>query len=358
MRHIHRILRWIIFTAGGVVGAVTLLVLAGPSIRSWQMERAIARFEKRPSQDRADSLVELIQVHAGTDEQGGRALALLLRPNIVTRKAYAAGRPVTIGMERSFNLDFRRFLWMEETISVNKQPVRQGHGDESLDPEALCLRVPLFSTQPGTYPLELRLQYSLGIERASRATTVLSYLHDGFPWLIPEPATWQPGRTYECDVTVSSEVIIAGDDAEKIELISSPELDQAMRAAFSGRYIGMETGFSTPAGQRWVRGSAQVSYENIPVAAAFRIALRLPEGREIPVRGTWPQALSARAGSSGSLTIDPSSLVIETPGQYKATLVLVPDPDLAYTDVAIKSIWNGTLEFPIRFTIDANAPSR
>jgi hypothetical protein len=352
------IVRWIIFATAGVVGIATILMLAGPSIRSWQMERATARFEKRPTQSRADSLVELLQAHAGTDRQGKRALALLLRPNIVTRKAYAPGRPIAISIARPFKLDFRRFLWMEETISVNGQPVMQGHGADHLDPVESCLRVPLLPTQPGTYPVELRLQYSLGIECGSRMTTVLDYLHDGLPWLIPESGTWRPGRTYECDVTVSSEVIVGGDDAEEIGLISSPELDQAMRAAFSTRYIGMETGISTPAGMRWVRGSAQISYENIPLAVAFRVALRLPDGRETPVHSLWPSTLSARAGSSGSLTIDPSSLVVETPGRYNATLVLAPDPGLAYTDVAIKSIWNGTLELPIRFTVDANAPSR
>jgi hypothetical protein len=351
---VHRIFRRVLFAIAGVVGVLAILVLAGPSIRSWQMERAIARFEKRPSQNRADSLVDLIQAHAGTEEQGGRALALLLRPKIVTRKTYAAGRPITIATELPFKLAFREFLWKEETIAVNGQQMRQYHGSDRLDHGTSYLNVPSFHTQPGTYPIELRIQCSLGIERASRATTVLGYLHDGLPWLIPKPATWQPGRTYECDFTVSSEVNVVGEDAEEIELISSPEVDQAMRAAFSARHIAIETGFSTPAGERWVRGSAEISYESLPLAAAFSVTLRLPEGREIPARGTWPSTLSARAGSSGSFTVDPSSLIVEAPGRYRATLVLVPDPNLAYRDPTIKAIWNGMLEFPISFIIDAN----
>jgi hypothetical protein len=355
---IHRIFRRILSVVAGIVGILTILVLIGPRIRSWQMERAIARFEEQPSQNRADNLVDLIQTHAGTDEQGSRALALLLRPKIVTRKAYAAGRPVTIATELPFKLAFRRFLWKEEAIAVNEQEMMQYHGSDSLDHGTLRLNVPIFYTQPGAYPVKLRIQCSMGIERTSRLTTALGYLHDGVPWLIPEPAAWQPARTYKCDFTVSSEVQVVDHDAEKVELVSSPELDQAMRAAFSAGHSSMETMLSTPAGPRWVRGSALIHYENIPLAAAFRVILRLPDGREIPQYGVWPREFSARAGSSGSFQTDPSGLTIEAPGRHKATLILVPDPNLAYKDPTIKAIWNGTLEFPISFFIDVNEPRR
>ena len=40
------------------------------------------------------------------------------------------------------------------------------------------------------------------------------------------------------------------------------------------------------------------------------------------------------------------------PGEYKAAVVLRPDPNHAYEDPAIKEIWGGTLEFPITFAID------
>jgi hypothetical protein len=219
--------------------------------------------------------------------------------------------------------------------------------------------VPIWYTQPGTYPLELRIQCSVGIERTSKGAALFSYLHDGLPWLIPDMAAWRPSRTYQCDFTVSSEVTIAGDDdAEKVELISSAELDQAMRAAFSARYIGIQSGFSTPAGRYSIRGGTQIFYRNIPLAAAFRITLRLPDGREVPMRGIGPDRFSARVGSSGSFEVYPWNFAVEAPGRHNATLILVPDRDLAYRDVAIKSIWNGTLEFPVSFFVDANQPSR
>ena len=39
------------------------------------------------------------------------------------------------------------------------------------------------------------------------------------------------------------------------------------------------------------------------------------------------------------------------PMSITGTLVLRPDPDYAYEDPAIKSIWNGTLEFPISSSV-------
>ncbi len=355
MGRVHRILRWIVFTVAGIIGLATVLVLAGPSLRHWQVERAIARFEKHPSQARADSLVALLQMHAATGEQGKRALALLLRPKITTRKAYAVGRPITIATELPFELNFRRFLWNEEAISVNGQQVIQHHGARTLNHGTTNLNLPISHTQPGVYAVELRIQCSLAIERTGMMTTVLGHLHDGLPGLIPDPAAWRPARTYECDFTVSSEVMVGGDDAEEIELVSSPESDKAMRAAFSVRCIGLGGRSWAPVGTP----SVTVSYTNIPLAAAFHVALRLPDGREMPVRGVWPGPfILARAGSSNSFIVDPSNFPVATLDQYRATLVLTPDPDLAYQDVATKSMWNGTLEFPISFslTADPNGP--
>lgn len=355
----HVMVRWTIFTIGGLVGLLTILVLAGPSIRSWQMGRAIARFEKRPSQGRADTLVELLQIHAATDEQGKRALALLLRPNIMTRKAYASGQIVTIGIERPFDLSFHKFLWSKEMISIIGLPATPRGSSGALEHGSSCLDVPISYTQPGTYPLELRIQCSVGIERASKGTTLLYHLHDGLPWLIPEPAMWQPGRIYDCDFTISGQTIVIADgEVEKVGLTSSPELDRAMRAAFSARHIYIESSVSTSIGERRVLGATQIVYKDIPLAGAFTITLRLPDGRDLPQPGSWPKEFSARAGRSGKFTVYPSNFALDMPGRYKGTVVLVPDPDLAYRDVAIKSIWNGTLEFPISFTIDANAPGR
>ena len=97
-------------------------------------------------------------------------------------------------------------------------------------------------------------------------------------------------------------------------------------------------------------------------AVAFQAVLRLPDGREILSPYRFGEPLRARAGAAGEFSISIVDFVAReaagvrmpwVPGAYTGTLILRPDPDLAYDDPAIDAIWNGTLEFPIRFTVTA-----
>jgi len=49
---------------------------------------------------------------------------------------------------------------------------------------------------------------------------------------------------------------------------------------------------------------------------------------------------------------------VTAPGDYEGTCVLRPDPNFAYDDPAIKEIWNGTLEFPMSFSLYEEMPVR
>jgi hypothetical protein len=154
---------------------------------------------------------------------------------------------------------------------------------------------------------------------------------------------------------------VAEDEAERIELASSPELDQAMRTVFSASpQRGIVTQFATPSGDRWIRwrkSTGQITYKELPAAVAFDVVLRLPDGREFEGTATQRPQFCARAGSSGVFTPSASGLSWpEQPGRYDATLVLKPNLDLAYRDPRIKILWNGTLELPISFEIYTNGP--
>ena len=92
--------------------------------------------------------------------------------------------------------------------------------------------------------------------------------------------------------------------------------------------------------------------QRLPVAAAFELSLRLPDGRELPWGdGRQPQHIRLRSGDYGQFVVDVGCFGLTEPGDYAGTLVLRPDPDYAYEDPAIKAIWNGTLEFPISFSV-------
>ena len=350
-RLIRPTLSWILIGVGIAVGLQCLWLMVGPRIRHWQVEKATARFEAKPSQARADELVGLICNHAADAEQGRRALHLLLQPNVVVRKAYAVGQPVGINLERAFDLGFRSVLWLDGTISVDGAPVLRGQDTPHQFRRApMNLRVPRAFPQAGTYPLEIRFQYALGIERANR-------LWGLFAWLlrrvgVAPGAGWQPARTYDCDFTVRTEVVVAPqEEAETVELVANPDLDRAVRRAFLMDSPDANSASSpSAAGPQMTPSVFYIHYRNLPIAVSFECVRRLPDGREIPFPGWYPEQFRAPAGSSGSFFVDLQLIRPSRGGESLGTIVLKPDRELAYRDPTIKAIWNGTLEFPIQST--------
>ncbi len=57
------------------------------------------------------------------------------------------------------------------------------------------------------------------------------------------------------------------------------------------------------------------------------------------------------------MVLNPWDFAVTEPGTYTGTLVLRADPNIAYTDPAMTAIWNGTLEYPISFTIHSKLNS-
>lgn len=348
-KRVHPIRWWILVGVGVAVGLQCLWLVVGPRIQHWQVERAMARFEANPSQARADELVGLICDHGADAEQGRRALRLLLQPQIVVRKMYAVGQPVGIRLERPFDLGFRDVLWLDGTISVDGQTVVRNHGSpRQFDRAPAVLRVPRVYPQTGTYPVEIRLQYAVGIERANRLRNFLA-------WLVRRAGAtmgpgWQPARTYDCDFTVRTEIAIAAKgEAETVQLVSNPELDRAVRTAFLMEGSNLNGVSATSVTHRQIDPAyPYIQYRNLPAAVSFRCVRRLPDGQEVAMP-TWNlEQFRAPAGSSGSFDIDMQGSLPRDRAKNLGTIILRPDPELAYLDPTIKAIWNGTLEFPIR----------
>jgi hypothetical protein len=90
--------------------------------------------------------------------------------------------------------------------------------------------------------------------------------------------------------------------------------------------------------------------KTLPLAAAFELSC------DWPTAGNYRQARIAAAASAYARQVrgvrgERGSFGVTEPGEYSGTLVLRPDPNYAYEDPAIKSLWNGTLEFPISFVV-------
>lgn len=134
--------------------------------------------------------------------------------------------------------------------------------------------------------------------------------------------------------------------------MADPQTDDRMRAAIATETSERHGVYGTAAGRRGHRGSMSVTFKTLPAAAAFELSLRLADGRELPTGSKrQPQHFRLRAGDFGGFVVDVGSFGLTESGEYVGTLVLKPDPDYAYEDPAIKSIWNGTLEVPISFAV-------
>ena len=340
-------LRGVLLGVACVVGLASLWTVVGPVVRSRRVARAIALFERKPSQAGADELVGLLSDHAATAVQGERILTMLLRPVVRTRPTYAAGKPVSLALERPFRLDFEDALWQLDQIEIDGRlhvidPGRRGSVKEIVHVQGLDGP----RAQPGVHQFDARCTYRLGLERHSLSAKLVKHL-GRVPlasWL-PVPAGWQPARTYGCAFTIPVTVTVAAEEeAEMVELVSSPELDEAMRVAFG--LPGSETAPSEPA--------MGLDYRNLPMDVAFRTTLRVSDenGLAMPVSYSWQLQHGrwrGRAGRSGSLSLHHWWQYIHTGTTYTGTLTLEPDPEYAYEDPTIKAIWGGTLEIPISY---------
>jgi len=157
---------------------------------------------------------------------------------------------------------------------------------------------------------------------------------------------------YACSVGVDADIVVVErSQAERIELESNPDRDQTMQGAFKSRFIPLMRWYTTPSGRRRSTGGLEILYHDLPMAVGFQPMLRLSDGREILGDRRASYGLHARAGSSGQSSLPPSTLMPDEPGSYTGTLVLRADPNGAYRDPKIKTIWDGELEFAISFTI-------
>jgi len=354
-----RVLGWLLIGLACLLGTLCLWTVVGPVIRSWQVERAIARFERSPSQTSADGLAGFLQSHAATTKQGSRILALLRRPAITTRPTYPAGLPVWIAAEQPFRLALRDTMDCREDIRTVEGGDRRGvSGRRQSDPKPLCLRgLQADQAKPGTHTVTVRGASSISIQRRSRLTTRGYWMNDVLRLLgFSTGQGAQPARQYECEFEIPVEVtVVPREKAENIELIASAKLDDSMEDAFEvGSFPVLVGSARMGSGRNLHYTPKAIQYHDLPVSIAFRLTLHLsdPWGQEFSLED--PKPLVIRAGTSGRRFL---SCRPQEPGTYTGTVILRPDPNSAYQDPAIESIWDGTLELPISLTF-TEKPSR
>lgn len=369
-RPIRLVYRRLLFGVGLIAAVGLVAPRTARVVQRQRVEAAIARFEENPSQERADALIQLLTRKAANDAQGERILTRLLYPKVVARSAYPFGKTPVFSMERLYEVHFPHSTVSRQAALWVGGKERQGAGSQGgnvigVGPEFYYLT--LTAQEPGIYDVEIRYEYAV-TRMTAKTRWSWAPFRGPLPWsLLPQRGnTWSASHSdpdYTCRFAVPVTLRIAEEgEAEKVDLLSNPELDERMRNAFAigGTFAASGT-YDTPAGKRRYTCNSSIVFSTLPSAVAFKAALRLANGVEVALPDAHPEPHRARANTSGIFPIRPAASLLAETGQQHATLILSPDVEHAYQDPAIKAIWDGTLEFPIQFTIaveDDRPPQR
>jgi hypothetical protein len=332
------------------VGIGILLVPAAAwwAVRYYRVEIAIHSFVSNPSQAGTDKLIALLDRHIPTQDQGARILKVLLWPKVVTRSAYAVGREPTISTVLPFYLHFHTTLTRRVAVLAEGRSRPTAYFSTYLGAGPDGLFCPVAPDRPGKFAMEVRCHYLLApssegsefyfTNPLGRFLRPLLERIKVEPWLPPPEKKW-----YQVRFNVPVEIAVVNEaKAEQVQLLSYPELDALMRTAFSSSLLP-----KSPYDLR----KFHVSARRLPANVAFRCYVELPDGAQKSSPRPEFQRLRAYAGRDFAIDFLIGDFIPDRPGTYDAKLVFEPDPNYAFEDATIKSIWNGTLEFPIHFTV-------
>jgi hypothetical protein len=346
-----------------VVVLAILIIPSGPSKKndSW-IQAAVDRYSAAPSQAQADEFARMLDQQELTEEQAEKILEVLLTPKVVTRRAYPAGQVCCFSLQRNNRVSFNHVrISTEEQIWSKGQRQSSGasRGGNYLDTRPRFLNLHPIPKEPGTYHMEVRYKYSLALYSKARREwrwrpSLRGLPRSLFPHktnrMIKLSSPIEPG--YKCEFAVPVEItVVDPNDAETIEVVTDPELDRKMSAAFTPRQAQMGGSYGHP--KRHYDGGLEIKFTDLPVAAAFKYSYLTEDGvlLKTPPLDYPDEPVKLRVGSSGLFCITARQLDIDQAGQHSGTVILESDPNSAYKDPAIKTIWGGRLEFPFSFTV-------
>jgi hypothetical protein len=332
--------------------ALGIGVLLGP-VAAWRIgryyyvERAVQAFRSSPSQAGADKLVDLLDKRSPTHGQASRILRLLLQPKVVTRSAYPIGRKPTMSTLLPFYLHFNTTMTCRADVPA--------YGQDLLAPQLSTL--PYFGTRPhvwtlpvapdncGKFSTELRLHYSLAPPsnwQPYPTNPLAQFLYDLRDRIRPRRrSTESEEKPYQVSFSVPVQIeVVPEAEVERVQLLSSPELDSRMREA-----LRADESFSFFAGSLGLERLAPC----LPANVVFDCFLELPDGTKIRSSRAENQHLTGYAGRDFDIDLWWEEYRVNPSDMHDAKLVFESDPN--YAEPTIKAIWNGRVEFPIRLWV-------
>ena len=333
-------------------------------LHNLHVDLLIKKHRANPTQETADGLCELLNDSSVPPEKGNKILVMLISPEIITRETYAAGKPLYVAVTRPFDLRFfdmgGSFLHRHR-VGEYQGPWSGGGGVYTTvlhrKQFGAVLALPAAISTQQTGALDATLDFRLQLWPDTRKKRWVWPSRRGGVWsLIPErvrvPAAAGrplPQPHYEATVSVPLQLTVLADGAETITLRSNRELDTAMRKAFKVR----RRSYTCDSGNRSIVidvVNTSIEHAALPENVGFRAVYRNGTGTVAPLPGFKAHL---RAGEPWPPLPFPTFHLLDTlkPGTYSGSIIYLPDADAAYEDPAIKTIWGGTLEIPVKFTI-------
>jgi hypothetical protein len=330
-----------------------------------------------------EELRQLIERGNLSPETGGEALKQFVSQHLIRRDSYLAGQEVIAklvvdrpphfrsyairasakamaGSEYLGGVDYEEYNWSSGTLPNYEfyRAVKQSGAVAS-------------TKSPGEYEGNIVITYRL-YRIPSRRIAWPTY--KPFPRnLVPALRPRMPGKipTYQCVVEVPVHLRVAADP--DIKLLSSPELDAAVKRVFDGALhsgpMMLRPGPGGPPPPVFVRakpyekrspnpgltpteiaGYSYVQVTNAPVSLALKAAFRDQSGIE---HKSSVFHLVIEKGTGGAEFLRSASDVFGglPVGHYRGELVLHPDKEAVYESVRIREIWGGTVSLPIEFDV-------
>jgi hypothetical protein len=327
-------------------GIVLILLAAWWTVRYYRVEMAIHGFASNPSQRGANKLTALLDEYSPTRGQAARILKLLLWPKVNTRSTYPVGRKPTISTTLPCYLHFHAIMTCRANVHADGQtrPISYPSIQFGTGPEVWVS--PVAPDKPGKLHMEIQYHYLLTPPPKDLqfyfTNPVGRFLRRLLAWVkiqpgLPEKRWYQVHFRVPVDIAVVEEA-----KAEKVQLLSNPELDRRIKDV-----LRPEMWFSAP---KEPAGLCVIG-QCLPANVAFHCFLELPDGTRTTSSRPELRRLRAYANWDLAAAFPLRDFMPLRPRMYGAKFVFETDPNYALDEPTIKSIWNGRLEFPIRFTV-------
>lgn len=308
------------------------------SVSGRHISHLLEEYRTKPTKELCEKLTRLLDGQKVETELGNEILKELATPLLRTRSAYNVDKPVHFSMTRRFALRFPHMKVSNEEYVETEDDFYggRGSGGNGINNQPQFLHYHPAPDKPGDYKAQVRYRHEL---TPDPQTTVGRNRRR---------ATKSDEPVYQCEFIIPVELkVVPKEQAESVELVSTPNLDAKMKRAFTTQPFNETASYGAPSGRRRSTGGTYIVFEDCPADAAFQMSFRFENG-EVKV---MPTSKRFRQGTSGKIHVSLLELAIERTGTHRGTLVLTPDSECAYIDPDIQSIWAGSLEFPMSVTV-------